>query len=86
MRAAASSTATATAAAVLVPRLKSSTTLVRLLVPRRGRGLVAMAAAAASFRPEAARSPPAIELPTPPVSKVTTSRLRLLFFLGQVEV
>jgi len=82
--------ATSTAAALLAPRLTCSASRARLLSSRPPlRRVAAMAAAAApsSFRPEEARSPPALELPTPPLSKVTsTSRFGFLlvsFELGQ---
>ena len=81
MRAAAA--ATATAAALLAPGLKlcagrarvSSSSSSRLPLRR----VAAMASAAnSSFRPEEARSPPALELPTPPLSKVTPFRFGFL--------
>ncbi|GJN08912.1 hypothetical protein PR202_ga26872 [Eleusine coracana subsp. coracana] len=74
MRAAAA--ATSTAAAVLGPRLKSSIAIPARLPLLRRRGLVAMATAA-SFCPEAARSPPALELPTPPLSKFKVALCQL---------
>ncbi|KAK3148228.1 hypothetical protein QOZ80_3BG0292380 [Eleusine coracana subsp. coracana] len=76
MRAAAA--ATSTAAAVLGPRLKSSTAISARLPLLRRRGLVAMAtAASSSFRPEAARSPPALKLPIPPLSKFKVALCQL---------
>ena len=72
--------ATSTAAALLAPRLTWSASRARLLSSRPPlRRISVMAAAPSSFRPEEARSPPALELPTPPLSKVTpTSRFGFL--------
>ncbi|CAN6321265.1 unnamed protein product [Urochloa humidicola] len=64
--------ATSTAAALLAPSLTHSASRARLSYSRLPlRRIAAMSAAApsSSFRPEEARSPPALELPTPPLSK-----------------
>jgi omega-amidase len=77
----ATATATATAAALLAPGLKLCAGRARVsspsgLPPRR---VTAMASAPnSSFRPEEARSPPALELPIPPLSKVTPFRFGFL--------
>ena len=64
--------ATSTAFSLLSPsRLRTSTPTTSSLPFRRRLRLAAMATAASSFHPEAARSPPAVEPPAPPLSKVT---------------
>ncbi|PWZ57741.1 Omega-amidase, chloroplastic [Zea mays] len=82
MRAAAA--ATATAAALLAPGLKlcASGARARVSCPSRSRlplhRVAAMASAPnPSFRPEEARSPPALELPTPPLSKFKVALCQL---------
>lgn len=62
--------ATSTAFSLLSPSRLRTSAPASLPYRRRPR-IAAMAAAASSFRPEAARSPPAVEPPAPPLSKVT---------------
>jgi omega-amidase len=75
----------AAAAALLAPGLKlcASGARARVSCPSSSRlplhRIAAMASAPnPSFRPEEARSPPALELPTPPLSKVTPIRFGFL--------
>ncbi|ONL94176.1 Omega-amidase chloroplastic [Zea mays] len=82
MRAAAA--ATSTAAALLAPGLKlcAGGARARVSCPSRSRlplhRIAAMASAPnPSFRPEEARSPPALELPTPPLSKFKVALCQL---------
>lgn len=72
--------ATSTAAALLAPGLKLCAGRARVSSCRLPlRRVAAMASAPnSSFRPEEARSPPALELPTPPLSKVTPFRFGFL--------
>ncbi|CAN6290500.1 unnamed protein product [Urochloa humidicola] len=71
--------ATSTAAALLGPRLTCSASRARLCSSRLPlRRIAAMATAApSSFRPEEARSPPALDLPTPPLSKFKVALCQL---------
>jgi hypothetical protein len=81
MVAAAAAAATATAAALLAPGLKLCAGRARVSSPSGLplRRVTAMASAPnSSFRPEEARSPPALELPIPPLSKVTPFRFGFL--------
>ncbi|PWZ07629.1 Omega-amidase, chloroplastic [Zea mays] len=78
--AAAAAAATATAAALLAPGLKLCAGRARVSSPSGLplRRVTAMASAPnSSFRPEEARSPPALELPIPPLSKFKVALCQL---------
>lgn len=63
--------ATSTAFSLLSPSRLRTSAPASLPYRRRSRISAMAAAASSSFRPEAARSPPAVDPPAPPLSKVT---------------
>ncbi|KAM3230888.1 hypothetical protein ACQJBY_061202 [Aegilops geniculata] len=70
--------ATSTAFSLLSPsRLRTSAPTTTSLPYRRRPRIAAMATAASSFRPEAARSPPAVEPPSPPLPKFKVALCQL---------